>query len=111
MGTQPMAAARAKGSQAATEAMPGTLWSLEEEAEADCQWRVSGPGTRAAAPGRVNLQYCISSLGLAAARAVWGPAAHYARTGTISCRCWAQPLLEQRVIHWPGGVEWIPGKL
>ena len=44
MGTQPMAAARAKGSQAATEAMPGTLCSLEEEE--DSQWRVRGPGTR-----------------------------------------------------------------
>ena len=100
MGTQPMAAARAKGSQAATEAMLGTLCSLEEEE--DSQWRV-GARNQAAAPGRVNLQYCISSVGRAAARAVWGPAAHYARTGTISCRCWARPLLEQRWYTGQGG--------
>ena len=62
-----------------------------------------GARDQAAAPGRVNLQYCISSVGQAAARAVWGPAAHYARTGTISCRCWARPLLEQRWYTGQGG--------
>ena len=103
MGTQPMAAARAKGSQAATEAMLGTLCSLEEEE--DSQWRVRGPGPGGCTwPGQSSILHFIS-----------GPGSSSGCVGASSSLCQDRdnflPLLGSastgaEVIHWPGWVIW-----